>query len=308
MIIVRLQGGLGNQMFQYAFAKKLATKYKTGVKIDLTLLQCRDNIADLVIRNFDLDFFNLNSEFVTAKEIKQYNGAISPTFYQRITYKLNTLLNRYPLIIQEQHDYDIKQINSITNNSCIVGRWQSELYFKDISHEIKNCFSLDSFTPNQYTLDVYNRIKEKQIISIQIRRGDYVTHKRYSKEIGALDISYYHLAIEEVKKLIQKPSPIHFIIISDDIAWCNKNLKITDNVDFISQEKNKVGYFSDLWLLTKSNHSIISNSTFSWWGAWLSEKPESIIIAPKNWNRNKVSTNIVPDRWIQIDNKFSPLI
>ena len=137
-------------MFQYAFGKALALKYGVELKLDISLLGENKSIANLVIRHFDLDAFNLQEDFATRQEMENYNGKNNPRVIDRIIYRLNKMLGKYPLIIQHNHDYDIKQISGVGKNACIIGRWQNELYFKEVEFEIRKAFSFSRFIPNNY--------------------------------------------------------------------------------------------------------------------------------------------------------------
>jgi hypothetical protein len=309
LILVRFTGGLGNQMFQYAFAKSIASKNNTELKFDVSLLGGDSNVKDLVVRHFDLDVFLLQEQWASKDEIVKFNGYDQPNLLQKVKYKIKRFSNKFPLIIQNGHDFNIEQIKGIGSSACIIGRWQSEDFFKENSETIKKAFDFSHFTPNTYSKEIVKQMKNGVAVAVQVRRGDYVTHPIYSKQIGALNKQYYLDAIELLTTYLSTGIPVTYYFISDDINWCKKNFNFMQNAFFVEQEKSKNGYVSDLWLLTQAQHSIISNSTFSWWGAYLGETSESIIIAPKNWLREKnaSSNQFVPARWIKIDNEFELL-
>jgi hypothetical protein len=306
VIIVRLQGGLGNQLFQYAFARSIALRKNIDLKIDISLLGEVSNSAEnAIVRYYDLDFFKLKTPFANKKEIELFNGKLSPSIIQRVIYKINRILGNYPLVIQNGNIYNENQINGIGNNACIVGRWQSESFFIENSAAIKKELNFNSFTPNKYSLNIANDFKNNISIGVHIRRGDYYSLREYSEGIGCLSESYYFEAINYLKNKFQS-SDLKFYFISDDIDWCKKIFISISNSVFVEQEKTKKGYISDLWLLKQCKHVIISNSTFAWWGAYLSENNEGLIVAPLKWARTKEFTpeSIIPDRWIKLDNTF----
>lgn len=309
MILVRFTGGLGNQMFQYAFAKSIALKNNTQLKFDDSLLGGNENVKDLVVRHFDLDVFQLSEEWASIDEIAKFNGYANPSLLQKIQYKLARIIQKYPLVIQKGHEYNTSQIASIGQQACVIGRWQSESFFKEHTSAIKKAFDFSNFKPNIYSLEVAEQMKNNISVSVQVRRGDYVTHPKYSRQIGALNKQYYLDAIQLLTSKLPMNTPITFYFISDDINWCKENFNFMQNAFFVAQEKSKNGYISDMWLLTQTQHAIISNSTFSWWGAWIGESKESKIIAPKNWLReqNPTANQFVPTRWITIENQFEPL-
>ncbi len=308
MILVRLTGGLGNQLFQYALGFALAKKNKVSLQIDVSLLGDKpNNKANTVIRNLDIDVFPISAVYARSNLVEKFNGKEKPNILDKFVFKIRKTIGRYPLTIQNSHTF-IDFSDAKYQRLCIVGRWQSEDYFKDFAHEIKKEFSWSKFTVNEYSTELLAKNKEFTLISVQVRRGDYITHPEYSKTIGGLTFDYYKKAIEKIKSLLQNDKKYRFLIVSDDIKWCENNFEHKEDIIFVHQEKSKIGYVSDLWLLTQCQHAIISNSTFSWWGAWLGENENSIIISPKNWTRQvEHSPNIVPDRWIQMDNEFESL-
>jgi hypothetical protein len=260
-----------------------------------------------VVRHFDLDVFELEDMWASKKEIQNFNGLENPNILERIIFKLKRSSGNYPLLIQKGHEFNREVINDSYRNLCVIGRWQSEAYFNDNKELIKSIFDLKNFIANDYSKAIANQMKESKAVTIQVRRGDYISNPIYAKSLGGLSKNYYIHAIKLLENKLG--SDINYFFISDDIDWCRNNFSNLTNVHFVEQEKSKSGYLSDFWLLTQSKHSIISNSTFSWWGAWLSEKANSIIVAPKKWSRepNESDANCVPQRWIRIDNDFEPI-
>lgn len=310
MILVRLTGGLGNQMFQYALGLALSKEHGQGLFYDTSLLGKHDlNKKKAVIRNFDLDIFPISAQKPTIREVWKFNGKPQPNIFARLIYKYRQSAGKYLLIVQNKHQKIEFEKKAVKNNLCIVGRWQSEDYFKKHKDFILKEFAWSKFTPNNYSQNLINQFRNNTLISIQVRRGDYINHPEYSVSIGGLTSNYYIEAMTKMKSFFDETVKLKFLVISDDIEWCELNFAISDDIIFVKQEKSKVGYVSDLWLLTQCQHSIISNSTFAWWGAWLAEKKHSRVIAPLQWTRDRKNQppNIIPQRWIQINNEFEPL-
>jgi hypothetical protein len=308
MILCRLMGGLGNQMFQYAFAKSLALKYNVALKLDVSLIQTAVDANNKAIRSFDLDVFNIKDEMATQAEINRFNGSNNFNVVQKAIYKLKKISGKNPLYIQKENEFDEAFNQSIKSNACIVGRWQSEEYFKDYKNEIKEVFFPNKIVPNDYSKQLIDKSSKTIHVGIQVRRTDYITNKNYASRIGALDISYYKDAVDYVLQKIQlQEQPFNFYVVSDDMEWCKKHLQFIPNVIFVEQERSKKGYFSDLWILTQMHHNIISNSTFSWWGAWLGENQNSLVVAPSAWAKSKEAfpPRIVPSRWKSLNNRFA---
>lgn len=309
MILLRLTGGLGNQMFQFAFAKAISLKKNVELKIDTSLLGESD-VENLIVRHFDLDVFGIQNRYLLAntKEIEKFNGKKDPSIGQRIKYKIRRSIYPNRLVFQEGNKVKEAYLHLPGKELCIVGRWQSEVFFKEYMESIRTEFSLKDFQANAYSKGVSVAIQAKNSVVIHVRRRDYITHPVYCKTIGALDKSYY---IEAINYFEEKNRGYwNYYFISDDIEWCKKNFSNIEGAKFVEQEKNKLGYLSDFWLLSLAGNIIISNSTFAWWGAWLGEQNSNLIIAPSQWTRDPKESpeKIIPERWTKIENEFEPLL
>lgn len=303
MILCRLQGGLGNQMFQFAFGRMLALKNRTVLKIDTSLLQQNKGLVGAVVRDLDLDIFELEQQLATPHEISYFNGYPETALIRRLVYRIEKIIKPRNLIIQNNHDFNTKQLE-IGDNSCIVGRWQSAKYFEAVSQDIKKNFSIKK----QWLL---NSPFQEQIskcstaISLHVRREDVIIvngEKKVSGLVnGNLPLQYYKNAVAYCLKKFENPS---FFVFSENTEWCEKNLSFIDNALLIKPQRYKKGMAEDLFLITKCKHHIISNSTFSWWGAWLSENADKVVIAPHKWSFTSVEFEppfILPDEWIKMD-------
>jgi hypothetical protein len=306
MILIRLMGGLGNQMFQYAFGKKLALKNNASIYFDTFLLH--DHSSDdpySVHREFELDVFKFPVKFVSKHESEKFNGRPSAHFLGKIQNRIIRSFKPLRLIIEPDRAFH-PEILDTPDNYCFVGSWQSYKYFEDIRSDVIKDFEIKEELlchPN-YT-HYYERIKGAACpVSMQIRRGDYVSNPVYRDILGAQNIDYYKKAYFF---LLKKNPDITLFVFSDEIEWCKKNIKFTDKLVFVEQEKSKRGVASDLKLMTLCFHHIISNSSFSWWGAWLGEYSNKIVCVPLNWVNPKYSDNFkihaidnIPNDWIRI--------
>ncbi len=292
MIISRITGGLGNQMFQYAAGRTISIKHNIPFKIDISFF---DNPKQN--RHFLLDTFNIKAEIATKKEIIDFNGEkkdLLPKKYFRII--RNTLQKR---IYRENRFSYSDTFLSIKKNTYIKGLFQSEKYFSSIKNLIKNEFSLRK--PLSHVYDKHLKsINSNNSISLHIRRGDYVNNKKTSDFHGNLNIKYYTQAAEMIEKRIQNP---HFYIFSDDIDWAKKNLMLNHPITFMA-DGNELNCYEEMYLMSTCKHNIIANSTFSWWGAWLNNNSNKIIIAPKKWfaqaEMNNQTQDLLPASWIRI--------
>ena len=288
MIIVKLFGGLGNQMFQYAFARCLAYERRVKLKFDLSWFQTQS------MRKYMLDRFNIASEIATPDEITNLTKSNWTSILGRINQAVQRRLPYYHrLVIEEAHYTFDPEVFKVGRNALIVGYWQSEKYFLPIHQIIRKEFKLRQSLSHE-SLNWAKKIQSCNSISIHIRRGDFVSDTSLDQ---SLPISYYQQAMEYL--LQHCPDP-NFFIFSDDIPWAYQNLNIQPPPKFVHFEEKKRDE-EELVLMSLCKNHIIANSTFSWWGAWLSINPRKIVIAPQNWMNDAVTTNdLLPDSWVRI--------
>lgn len=271
MIIVNLTGGLGNQMFQYAFGKALANKYRTDLKLHFT------NALFNTQREFELNIFNISGEIATHNDLQKF-GIVENRVINRLLYlfdeRFGFQLNQHIVTQKFPYDFDSKYLK-IKDNSYLQGYWGYENYFKSIEKILRNEFTFKHIL-DEKNKELLRKIVNSESVSIHVRRGDYVTNKmNIPKFIGK---DYYLKAIKQIKKIISKPL---FFIFSDDILWCKQNLaNLVKNIIFIDGNKDKDSY-KDLMLMSYCKHNIIANSTFSWWAGWLNNNKKKVIIRPE---------------------------
>jgi len=293
VVIVKLQGGLGNQMFQYAAATALL---KDSEKVGLNLNFLTENNTDkenFTSRKFELGIFK------NIRTYKAINAQVSLFKNTGVYYKFVRLFlrSRLKYIEQQLNEYiPFDQFNK-KNHFYLDGYFQSEKYFAANRQQILNDFE---FPP----LDEANQATKNKIlatdnpVSLHIRRGDYVKLQTVTDVHGLLPISYYNKAIE----ILQKQYPdITLFVFSDDIPWAKENLQVdTIPVNYM-QGNSAVDSWKDMALMSNCKHHIIANSSFSWWGAWLS-KQNGKLFAPEKWfNPQKVKfdiTDYIPANWI----------
>lgn len=300
MIITRLMGGLGNQMFQYAFGLFTAQNNNTYLKIDTTLLQKPKSHNSLnIYRDYELEkVFDIHCKHATPFEVELYNGDSSKSLLRRAVFKLLRKLYGAKTYVQTNHNYNNEQL-TIHNNTCLVGRWQSEKYFTTIEKEVRKHFTFKNPISNEYQHYLRAIENSSNATCLHIRRTDYINHPVYSKKIGALTDEYYSNAIQALNNLIDKPQVFIFSDEIDNSKEMLKNLRITNELTFIDVALPNP--HDELQLMTLCKHHIISNSTYSWWGAWLSTK-DGFTLAPKKWSLDPdfSSEFILPDTFIKI--------
>jgi hypothetical protein len=294
MIIVKLLGGLGNQMFQYAFGRKLAYIHHTNIGFDLDGLFAGEDIRS----EYRLNIFGIEQQRIPfAKTIKQRRKTI---------YKSTLLNNIYKKIYgyTDIHElghfaYNENFIKNSAKNAYVRGLWQSEKYFKDISDIIRSEYQI-KIPPNSNNQKIIDKInKSENAISLHVRRGEFADKNQFNDTIGTCNRAYYDNAISIMANINNKTD---FFIFSDDIAWCKSEFNNMEQpTHFIDFNDSSTDY-EDLRLMSLCKHQIIANSTFSWWGAWLNQNPDKIVIAPKKWFRgwDYDTKDLIPESWIRI--------
>lgn len=289
MFIVEITGGLGNQMFQYAFGKAVSIANKCPLKLDLTLYETYED------HEYSLAPFFIEAEIATKKEILSYrylNGSVVDKIKRRIFGMKPRVLNEKDL----SYDASYKLVKS---PSYLKGFWQCEKYFESIQPLIREHFNI-KIPPSPSNQILLDKIKTIDAVSLHIRRGNYISVDANYKRHGTCSIEYYQKAIEMIKTYTGNPV---FYIFSNDIPWAKENLKIDSPHTFVDINTEKTDY-EDLRLMTSCKYHIIANSTFSWWAAWLSTRENKKIIAPKQWflddELNRQAYSIVPESWEKI--------
>ena len=296
MIITRLNGGLGNQMFQYAAGKRLAVKRQVGLKMDVIGLG--ENIANTTPRRYSLSVFSIAENFATKAEIDSMKER-GDSFFSLAKKKLGLKIGSFEgkTFIAEKHFQFDPEILSLGNDVYLQGYWQSEKYFSDIKDIIRKDFTV-KILPTAINQKIINEIKIRNSASLHIRRGDYVSDKKTNQFHGICSLDYY---AQGAKMIAEEKQDVHFFVFSDDINWAKENLKFNYPMTFVDINDDEHSY-EDMRLMSLCKHDIIANSCFSWWGAWLNQNPERIVIAPKSWftDPNIDTIDLIPEKWIRI--------
>lgn len=297
MIIVKLMGGLGNQMFQYAFGRSLALKTKSELKFDLTFLLNRQPMKNFTFRDYALDVFNIAQNIATSEDIAPFkmNGGILKQL--GIITRLHAQNKFY---IKEQLISLYRNYSGLKGDFYLDGFWQNEKYFKSVEDNLRNDFTFRS-SINPQIEEIINTLKNTNSVSISIRRGDYLKWKKSDQIYYICDADYYLKAMDKIANLTSRP---FFFVFSDDFEWCEKNLTKKYPIRIIGREYAGERFQDYLRLITLCKHHIIANSTFSWWGAWLNPSKEKITISPRHWFHPKRLllnyNSIIPNDWIKI--------
>lgn len=338
MIISYLMGGLGNQMFQYAAGRSLAIRLNVELKLDVSryvpagglttvlkkkVKQCLGidhrngrgkgaaKTAPDTPREYALNGFNLEETFATPREIYRISG-IPGTFQlrmghaaSRVTRKGSVILGlpvcppaeKFRIFREERTEFQSEFVQ-LPDNTYLLGYWQSEQYFSSIEEIIRSEFTFKEPLAGR-NRDLADKIEKCESVSLHVRRGDYISHPIVRQVHGVCTQEYYMEAIKEVTKSVSRP---HFFVFSDDPQWVQEHLLIDYPVTYVTH--NSVGDASeDLRLMSLCRHNIIANSSFSWWGAWLNENREKIVITPRVWFLESYRQNrdLLPAKWKKLD-------
>lgn len=279
MIITRLHGRLGNQMFQYAAARGLAARL--GVPVALDSRGALRRGEGVLTRVFDLPLATPDRLPPDRKD--------SP-----LAYGLWRLIGRTPRFRRERGLGYNQGIETWSDNSYLHGYWQSERYFTHVADDIRRDFAFPAFSTTQNAA-MAARIGDSLAISLHVRRGDYLTLGAHA----VCDEAYYAAALERVLDGLSGTPTV--FVFSDDPDWAKENLPLPVEkrvVDFNGPETD----FEDMRLMSLCRHNIIGNSSFSWWAAWLNAHADKRVAGPVQWFGNPKLKNpdILPDGWIRI--------
>jgi hypothetical protein len=297
-IIMLLQGGLGNQMFQYALGRRLADERKVPLVLDTSMLGGKANNKD-TIRTFRLGAFNIRAQVSEKTNARILSGDIFGEWgsrqYRRVLQHLPFRWRSY-IHETESHKYD-PYIFKVGKTVCLMGFWQSEMYFIDHRRFLLEDFSLKEIITGR-NLDFALQIEEVNSVGIHVRRGDYVTNRITNEYHGVCPLEYYLKCVSQLEEEVEKP---HYFVFTDDPLWVRENLHLNNPMTVMDQNGVEKDYL-DMYLMSLCKHFIIANSSFSWWGAWLAEYPEKIIYAPKIWVRDSSieTRDFIPDGWRKI--------
>ena len=294
MIIIKIKGGLGNQLFQYALGRHLSIIHNSPLKMDVSMFK------SYKWHEYSMSPFNIQGEFAENREIpinpkKRYTSLKSfiVSWVKRVT---GTNNKKY--IEEKAISYD-DQILMLGDDIYLDGYWQSECYFKDIEPTIRREFAI-RLPQSGTNREVAEDILSCESVSLHIRRGTYVNDKNANSTHGVCDVEYYEKSLDYLKR---NKKDIKVFVFSDDPQWVLKNLSI-EIPFYVVNHNDAKNDFEDLRLMSQCKNHIIANSTFSWWGAWLCSHQNKVVIAPRKWyadeNLNQQTNDLIPDRWIRI--------
>jgi hypothetical protein len=304
MIIVKLLGGLGNQMFQYAAGLALASARRTVLKLDVSWFR---ELGEHEGHNrYSLGCFNICEQFATSEEIDRIKG--SPlTRIESFSARLARTLHLYryanslslpgaPFVQKEPADFDPVLLEQ-PDNTYLDGMWQSPRYFESIKGLLQMHFSFRY--PVTPTVDrVIHRIRDSPSAALHFRRGDYVRNPEFNRINGVVRLQYYY---EAIQRILARDPRTKFYIFSDDIESVRSEFAPTAPHEFVDVTEPWHAW-DKIRMMSACDHIAIANSTFSWWAAWLNHSPKRLVIAPDPWFAQPPGgrCDIIPDAWLKL--------
>ncbi|MEJ0081048.1 MAG: alpha-1,2-fucosyltransferase [Puia sp.] len=295
MIVVKLSDGLGNQMFQYAAARSLSLKWNEKLLMDTA--------------SFGIDFPNVDKRIFSLNIFDNIKPAFSSRFLTGSFYMPSRWDNRFRKIIRQPRRHVLKENKHAFDESfyqtippvLLDGYWQSEMYFKPFEKTIREDFTFRSIDGSDHNFPLLAEIQDCESVSVHVRRGDYYKYGNQNMFQGICDKPYFQKAISWF--LVNKRKP-KFFFFSEDPEWIFDNLKSElINMTVVSGNLGDSSW-KDMFLMSKCKHQILSNSSFSWWSAWLNKNGEKSVIAPIKWFNTEdplyEPNDIVPAHWIRL--------
>lgn len=288
MVIWRIDNGLGNQMFEYANARVWKQKgYDVRLDLNKTYESSYQKCKYDDVRQNSIQNFNISLPEIDVEEYGKYEYIKRDNMMNKLIFFLaEHNLWKYRFYEEKAYRYFKKPFYLLGN--CYVRAWfHDEKYFKHIRSIL-----LQEFTPRKkikISKELSEALKNEESVAVHIRRGDYVRVRH------ALKPAYYNNAIRMMKQKYQNPI---FLIFSEDLEWAKKNLSNTNDYVYVNEDR-KLQDYEELMIMSRCRSNIISNSTYSWWGAWLNRNTDKMVIAPKEPWLSK-QTNIIPKDWVVI--------
>ena len=287
MVISVLSGGLGNQLFQYAFGLRLAAQLQTELRLERHLLESKAlaRLRQYTPRTYELDTFTVQAP---AASLADTVGCLSRV---ALTGK-NALLLREPTLTPKAID----ELDSRIQDVVCLGYWQSEDYFKPATAQLRKqlIFRKD---PAQSRSVAATILSYPNAAFVHIRRGDYVTNSHANQHHGLCDVSYYRRSCDYVKERVPD---VQFFVFSDDPDWAKRELGNDLQPALFIDHNRGADSWQDMYLMSLCRHAIVANSSFSWWGAWLNPVADRLVVAPCQWFANQpvLSQQIIPRHWL----------
>jgi hypothetical protein len=293
MKLVAATGGLGNQMFDYAFMVRLSKEHPARL-----FHPYGDKSGRYGHAGFQLEeIFALRPEDRSRHLGTTLFGVywhVIRVFPKKMRPFLLRLAGMSEVKVAENFVFYPEVLRSAHKNELFMGTWQSQRYFEGAEEEVREAFAFKEELLNEPSRKMKEAIESCNAVSLHVRRDDYLS-TTYAQGFGGIcTTAYYQKAIAYMKENTDHP---RLFVFSDDIGWCRNNLDVAD-ATFVDCNHGDESW-QDMYLMSRCQHNIVANSTFSWWGAWLNAHPDKIIVAPDRW-WNGLKDDVVPDEWVRV--------
>lgn len=288
-VAILLQGGLANQMFQYALGLALAESTARQLFVDTA------DVDGDAKREYALDACSPPPQRVSPAARFLVRAARSTPLWHLCGRHWSPMVPGGPRIVREQGQAFDPRVLSLSGSLILDGYWQSEEYFKHCRPLIEQTFDWTTTARREVAEPLVRAIEAPGSVAVHVRRGDYVREPATNAFHGVCDPEYYRRAAAIICEHVADP---HFFIFSDDIDWAEANLDLPGKHTAV-RHSHAVAPHVDMWLMSRCRHAIIANSSYSWWAAWLTERPGKCIVAPRLWFRvpHMQSITPVPAHW-----------
>lgn len=297
MIVVRLMGGLGNQMFQYALGRRLSLERGVPLKLDLGWFEDHRRRGGDTVREYALGRWRIAAEAALPEDLARFGVVASPGGrLARLFRRVMPGRGRDPAIFERRPGFD-ESVLRARAPAYFSGYWQSEKYFKPIADILRREFSLAD-APCPHVAELARGASDRRTVSLHVRRGDYIRNPSTHAFHGVCSPAYYAAA---VSLIAAKAPDSRFLVFSDEPDWARKNLRLDWPVSVV-EHRPGCSPHDEMWLMSRCSHHVIANSSFSWWGAWLCEEARKTVVAPKAWfsDPSLDTADLVPESWIRI--------
>jgi len=279
-------GGMGNQLFQFAAGRRLASRHGSELLLDLGWFR-HEGKSVVTPRSFQLDGFEVAARLTE----------LHPRVLAGWEGKRRSLFSRRRLEVIRQRDSDAtleERVLNAPDDVLLLGYWQSEKYFVDVADVVRRELHFRDEPDERYAY-VDDIARNPSAVAVHVRRGDYVAHPETSAVHGALGRDYYRRALGLVAARVDEPQ---FLAFSDDPEWVERELASEFRLTVVTGGDAH----QELRLMSLCTHHVIANSSFSWWGAWLGEQSDSVVVAPELWFSDpRVDTSsVIPERWVRV--------
>lgn len=292
MIVSRLIGGLGNQMFQYAVARALADRTRSKLVLDVS------QFADYNVHGFGLDALRVRGRLQRESALPPPAPPPEHPMVRRAKRLWRWITRTRPLVVYRERSFAFDgEVLQQRPPLLLEGYWQSEKYFLPAADAIRRDFSLAG-EPDAANRAMLAQMQQTCAVSLHVRRGDYVTNPTAAAFHGSCSPEYYQRAVDHIAS---RCGPLTLFVFSDDQDWVRRNMQFAHPTVHVDCNPPERGAW-DMHLMKHCRHHVIANSSFSWWGAWLNPSPDKVVVAPRQWFTDAAidTSDLIPASWVRM--------